>query len=469
MHGDVDPPVQQGAVQFLGKQTLAADFRQRPVQHLITRGFHRINDESALSGQSRMRKAQKIRDQMRLDHGQRTGAGAYDDVVRVGYHAIADFDLFWCDGPWPRQRPRVKSRPAKRKGFDVIVLGIETSCDETAAAVVDDARRIRSNVVLSQIDDHRPFGGVVPEVAARAHLEHVDRIIAKAMQEAGVGFTDLDCVAATAGPGLIGGVLVGAMSAKAISVAAGIPFVAVNHLEGHALTVRLTDDVAFPYLLLLVSGGHCQLLICKGVGRYTRLGTTIDDAAGEAFDKTAKMLGLGYPGGPLLEKAAEGGDPQKFDFPRPMAHRTGCDFSFSGLKTSVRRAVETLNTPLDARSTADLAASFQQAVAETLVARTKNAIDMARAAHPDIRTLVVAGGVAANRAIGSALAALAASRGLALVKPAPALCTDNAAMIAWAGLEHFRLGHSDPLDFKARPRWPLDPDAPTAAFAGVKA
>lgn len=351
----------------------------------------------------------------------------------------------------------------------MIVLGIETSCDETAAAVVDDARRIRSNVVLSQIDEHRPFGGVVPEVAARAHLEHVDRIIAEAMQGAGVKFTDLDCVAATAGPGLIGGVLVGAMSAKAISVAAGIPFVAVNHLEGHALTVRLTDDVAFPYLLLLVSGGHCQLLICKGVGSYTRLGTTIDDAAGEAFDKTAKMLGLGYPGGPLLERAAEGGDPQKFDFPRPMAHRAGCDFSFSGLKTSVRRAVETLDQPLDTQITADLAASFQQAVAETLVARTKNAINMALASHPDIRTLVVAGGVAANRAIGTALASLAASKGLALVKPAPALCTDNAAMIAWAGLEHFRLGHSDPLDFKARPRWPLDPGAPTAAFAGVKA
>ncbi|MEX0694459.1 MAG: tRNA (adenosine(37)-N6)-threonylcarbamoyltransferase complex transferase subunit TsaD [Rhodospirillales bacterium] len=351
----------------------------------------------------------------------------------------------------------------------MIVLGIETSCDETAAAVVDDARRIRSNVVLSQIDDHRPFGGVVPEVAARAHLEHVDRIIAQAMHDAGVGFADLDCVAATAGPGLIGGVLVGAMSAKAIAVAAQIPFVAVNHLEGHALTVRLTDDVAFPYLLLLVSGGHCQLLICKGVGSYTRLGTTIDDAAGEAFDKTAKMLGLGYPGGPLLEKAAAGGDPQKFDFPRPMAHRAGCDFSFSGLKTSVRRAVETLEQPLDAGTTADLAASFQQAVAETLVARTRNAIDMARASHPGIRTLVVAGGVAANRAIGTALADLAAGKGLALIKPAPALCTDNAAMIAWAGLEHFRLGHSDSLDFKARPRWPLDPDAPTAAYAGVKA
>ena len=350
----------------------------------------------------------------------------------------------------------------------MIVLGIETSCDETAAAVVDDARRIRSNVVLSQIEEHRPFGGVVPEVAARAHLENADAVIAKAMQDAGVAFADLDCIAATAGPGLIGGVLVGAMSGKAIAMATGKPFVAVNHLEGHALTVRLTDDVQFPYLLLLVSGGHCQLLSVEDVGKYTRLGTTIDDAAGEAFDKTAKMLGLGYPGGPLIEKAAEGGDPQKFDFPRPMAHRPGCDFSFSGLKTSVRRAVETLDRPL-ADAAPDLAASFQQAVADTLVARTKNAIKMAREAHPDITTLVVAGGVAANTAIGRALDALCAKTGMKLVKPAPALCTDNAAMIAWAGLEHFRLGQSDPLDFKARPRWPLDPDAPAAAFAGVKA
>lgn len=351
----------------------------------------------------------------------------------------------------------------------MIVLGIETSCDETAAAVVDDARRIRSNVVLSQLEEHRPFGGVVPEVAARAHLEHVDGIIAQAMKEAGVSFAELDCVAATTGPGLIGGVLVGAMSAKAICVAAGKPFVAVNHLEGHALTVRLTDDVQFPYLLLLVSGGHCQLLICKGVGSYTRLGTTIDDAAGEAFDKTAKMLGLGYPGGPLLEKAAAGGNASRFDLPRPMAHRAGCDFSFSGLKTSVRRAVETLEGAMDQQTVSDLAASFQLAVAETLVARTRHAIDMARASHPGITHLVVAGGVAANHAIGGALSDLAASKGMTLVKPSPALCTDNGAMIAWAGLEHFRLGHTNGLDFKARPRWPLDPDAPAAAYAGVKA
>lgn len=351
----------------------------------------------------------------------------------------------------------------------MIVLGIETSCDETAAAVVDDTRRIRANVVLSQIEEHRPFGGIVPEVAARAHLENTDAVIAQAMQDAGIAFSDLDAVAATVGPGLIGGVLVGAMSAKAIAAACGKPFIAVNHLEGHALTVRLTDDVPFPYLLLLVSGGHCQLLICEGVGRYTRLGTTIDDAAGEAFDKTAKMLGLGYPGGPLVARAAEQGDPARFKLPRPMKGRPGCDFSFSGLKTSVRRTIETIDGDLDRQTVADIAASFQAAVADALVDRTRHGIAMAREKYPAIKHLVVAGGVAANVAIGTALTALAESTNLTLVKPSAALCTDNGAMIAWAGLERFRLGLTDPLDFKARPRWPLDPDAPAAAYAGVKA
>ena len=355
----------------------------------------------------------------------------------------------------------------------MIVLGIETSCDETAAAVVDDDRgnggRILSNVVLSQIEDHRPFGGVVPEVAARAHLEAVDGIIAEAMREAEVSFDDLDAVAATVGPGLIGGVLVGALSAKAIALAANKPFIAVNHLEGHALTVRLTGDVAFPYLLLLISGGHCQLLIVEGVGKYTRLGTTIDDAAGEAFDKTAKLLDLGYPGGPMIERAAKDGDSKRFDLPRPMLHRPGCDFSFSGLKTSVRRTVEKLEGNPTTQDAADIAASFQAAVAETLAGRTKNAIAMAREKHPELSHLVVAGGVAANTAIGEALQAVADKQGLTLLKPAPALCTDNGAMIAWAGLERLRLGANDPLDFKARPRWPLDPDAPAAAYAGVKA
>lgn len=356
-----------------------------------------------------------------------------------------------------------------RKDFPVIVLGIETSCDETAAAVVTDDREILSNVVLSQIEDHRPFGGIVPEVAARAHLEHADHVIAEAMREANVKFADLDAVAATTGPGLIGGVLVGAMSAKAIALSTQTPFVAVNHLEGHALTARLTDDIAFPYLLLLVSGGHCQLLICNAVGSFTRIGTTIDDAVGEAFDKTAKMLGLGYPGGPLIEQAAVKGDATRFDFPRPMKGKPGCDFSFSGLKTSVRRAVELLGDDLDPTAVSDVAASFQIAVADSLVSRTRKAIGMARERHPDLSHLVVAGGVAANKAIGAALSSLCDETSLTLIQPAPGLCTDNGAMIAWAGLEHFRLGHVDPLDFKARPRWPLDPDAPPAAYAGVKA
>ena len=281
---------------------------------------------------------------------------------------------------------------------DMIVLGIETSCDETAAAVVNDKREILSNRVLSQLDDHRPYGGVVPEIAARAHLEHLDRLVAEAMDDAGVDFADLDAVACTGGPGLIGGVMVGAMTAKAIAFAAQKPFLAVNHLEGHALTVRLTDDVAFPYLLLLVSGGHCQVLIVEGVGLYKRIGTTIDDAVGEAFDKTAKMMGLGYPGGPALEKVAETGDPNRFSLPRPLRGRPGCDFSFSGLKTAVRVYLD--GFPVEQQTPevkADLAASFQRAVGETLIDRTRNAIFDFMRDYPTGKTLVLAGGVAANK------------------------------------------------------------------------
>ena len=352
----------------------------------------------------------------------------------------------------------------------MIVLGIESSCDETAAAVVDGDRRILSNVVLSQLEEHRPFGGIVPEIAARAHLDHLDRLIVRALDDAGVGLADLSAIAATGGPGLIGGVMVGVTMGKAIALARGLPFLAVNHLEGHALTARLTHDVDFPYLLLLVSGGHCQLLIVEGVGRYVRLGTTIDDAAGEAFDKTAKLLGLGYPGGPAVERAAAGGDPRRFRLPRPMKGRVGCHFSFSGLKTAVRHAVEGLPggqpTPGDA---ADLAAAFQEAVADSLMDRTGNAIALFHDRYPSADTLVVAGGVAANRRLRDGLETLAAVHGMRLVAPPPGLCTDNGAMIAWAGLERLRLGQSDALDFAPRPRWPLDPDAPPAAYAGVKA
>ena len=345
------------------------------------------------------------------------------------------------------------------------VLGIETSCDETAAAVVDDQRHVLSNVVLSQIEEHRPYGGVVPEIAARSHVDHLDGIVAEAMRQSGLGFGDLDGIAATAGPGLIGGVMVGLVTAKALAAATGKPLLAVNHLEGHALTARLTDDAAFPYLLLLVSGGHCQLLIVEAVGRYRRLGTTIDDAIGEAFDKTAKLLDLGYPGGPAVQQVAGEGDPGAVPLPRPMKGREGCDFSFSGLKTAVRQASEQRPAP----DKADLAASFQAAVVDVVVDRVGHAMAMARARHPEIATLVVAGGVAANTALRQALNDLVLRQGWRLQAPPPALCTDNAAMIAWAGLERLRLGLSDGLDAAARARWPLDPDAEPAPFAGVKA
>ena len=345
------------------------------------------------------------------------------------------------------------------------ILGIETSCDETAVAVVGGDKRILAERILSQIDDHHPFGGVVPEVAARAHLKHLDRLIAETMTEAGMGFADLDGVAVTAGPGLIGGVIVGVMMAKAIAAVHGLPFLAVNHLEGHALSARLSGDLDFPYLLLLVSGGHCQLLVVEGVGRYRRLGTTMDDALGEVFDKVARMLGLGYPGGPAIEAAALSGDPSQFALPRPMKGRPGCHFSFSGLKTAVKHAwagiAEAQRTE---QAAADLAASFQAAAGDVLVDRTANALDMYRC-----RTLVAAGGVAANVYLRRRLADLARARGVRLVVPPQRLCTDNGAMIAWAGIERLRLGLTDDLDFAPRPRWPLDAGAPAVAFAGVKA
>ena len=337
----------------------------------------------------------------------------------------------------------------------MILLGLETSCDETAAALVDDTRRIRADIVLSQLEAHRPFGGVVPEISARAHVETLDRVIARALDEAKLGFDDIAGVAAAAGPGLIGGLLVGATMAKAIAAARGLPFIAVNHLEAHALTARLTDDIAFPYLLLLVSGGHCQLLIVEGVGRYRRLGTTIDDAVGEAFDKSAKLLGLGYPGGPALERAASTGDAKRFDLPRPMKGRPGCDFSFAGLKTALRHAVAAHGT-LAPRDVSDLAAGFQAAVGDVLVDRTSHAIAQFKGT-----ALVIAGGVAANQALRARIGALAAQHKLRFVAPPQRLCTDNGAMVAWAGLERLRLGLTDGLDFAPRPRWPLDPAAAT--------
>jgi N6-L-threonylcarbamoyladenine synthase len=350
-----------------------------------------------------------------------------------------------------------------------LILGIETSCDETAAAVVDEARGIRADLVLSQTGLHQPYGGIVPEIAARAHLEHLDALIDRALKEAAIGFGDLAAIAATGGPGLIGGVIVGVMTGKAMAMARNLPFIAVNHLEGHALSARLSHGIAFPYLLLLVSGGHCQLLIVEDVGRYRRLGTTIDDAAGEAFDKTAKLLGLGYPGGPAIERVAREGDPERFALPRPLKGRPGCDFSFAGLKTAIRQLVEKWSGRLTAVDIADIAASFQTAVADVLADRTAQAIASFRRMHPDGQHLVVAGGVAANTALRARLDRLAGEHGLTLVAPPLRLCTDNAAMIAWAGIERLRLGLTDSLDFAPRPRWPLDPNAAKALGAGVKA
>lgn len=355
----------------------------------------------------------------------------------------------------------------------MIVLGIETSCDETACAVVEDAaepdRRIRANLVLSQVAEHAPYGGVVPEIAARAHIDHLDRLIETAMAEAGLRFADLDGIAATAGPGLIGGVMVGLTTAKAVALAAAKPLVAVNHLEGHALSARLTEDAAFPYLLLLVSGGHCQFVAIEEVGRYVRLGTTIDDAVGEAFDKIAKLLGLGYPGGPAIEKTANSGDPARFNLPRPMLGRPGCDFSFSGLKTAVRQTLTGLGRPPTAQDVADLAASFQAAVIDVLADRTQHALTWFADRHGVAGRLVVAGGVAANRVLRQRLQAVAAQREFAVSLPPPALCTDNGAMIAWAGIERLKRGLTDGLDAPARARWPLDPDAEPKPYAGVKA
>ncbi len=345
-----------------------------------------------------------------------------------------------------------------------LVLGIESSCDETAAALVTDGRRIVAQRIASQDDAHRPYGGVVPEIAARAHAERLAPLIAATLADAGVTLADVDAVAATAGPGLIGGVMVGLVTAKALAMAGDKPLLAINHLEGHALSPRLADPgLGFPYLLLLASGGHCQLLLVAGVGQYRRLATTIDDALGEAFDKTAKVLGLGFPGGPAVERIALTGDPARVPLPRPLLGSAEPHFSFAGLKSAVLRAKHA-----GIYADADIAAAFQQAAIDCVVDRTARALNEAGV----VSALVAAGGVAANAAVRAALEALAARHGLPFVAPPLALCTDNAAMIAWAGIERMELSGwaaSDPLDFAARPRWPLDPEAAPARGAGVKA
>jgi len=341
-----------------------------------------------------------------------------------------------------------------------LILGLESSCDDSAAALVTSDRRILAQAVVGQNQAHQPYGGVVPEIAARAHVEILPDLIAKVLGDAKLSIQDVDAIAATAGPGLIGGVMVALLAGKGLALASGKPLVAVNHLEGHALSPRLVDpDLDFPYLLLLVSGGHCQLLEVRGVGVYRRLATTIDDAAGEAFDKAAKLLGLGYPGGPAIEELAKSGDAREVPLPRPLVGSAEPHFSFAGLKSAVQRAVASGEFRPE-----DTAASFQQAVVDCLVDRTAIALG-----KTDAPALVVAGGVAANSAIRSALADLAAREGRRFSVPPGWLCTDNAAMIAWAGAERFAAGLTDPLDAPARARWPLDPEADKVRGAGVKA
>jgi len=340
----------------------------------------------------------------------------------------------------------------------MIVLGIETTCDETAAAVVErrpDGRgRILSNIVLSQIADHAAFGGVVPEIAARAHVEVLDLIVNRAMGEAACGFHQIDGVAAAAGPGLIGGVIVGLTTAKAIALVQEKPLIAVNHLEAHALTARLTNDTPFPYCLFLASGGHTQIVAVLGVGQYVRLGTTVDDAIGEAFDKTAKLLGLGYPGGPRVEKEAASGNATRFNLPRPMLGRRHADFSLSGLKTALRLEAEKI-APLADQDVRDLCASFQQSVVDVVADRLRAGLRMFREAYGQPTALVAAGGVAANEAIRQALNGIAFEAGTTLVVPPADLCTDNGAMIAWAGAERLALGLTDTLASPPHARWPL--------------
>ena len=349
--------------------------------------------------------------------------------------------------------------PAPRP--QTLILGVESSCDETAAAVLSDTQGLLSNVVASQDDAHRPYGGVVPEIAARAHMGIIDSVIDRAVADAGVDYSDISAVAATSGPGLIGGVITGLMAAKGLASALGVPLIAVNHLEGHAVSARLTEDCPYPYLLLLVSGGHSQLLDVRGLGDYRRLGSTIDDAAGEAFDKTAKVMGLGFPGGPQVERWAAQGDPEAVPLPRPLLDRDSCDFSFAGLKTAVARAFEASDRSDAAK--ADLSASFQRALADCLADRTARAMRTFAENHDGPHRFVVAGGVAANQELRSRLSETAQAHGFTALYPPLKFCGDNAAMIAQAGLERFEAGLTDTLGASARPRWPLDANAAASA------
>lgn len=337
----------------------------------------------------------------------------------------------------------------------MIILGIESSCDETAAALVTADKEILSNIIYSQSQEHKLFGGVVPEIAARAHLTQIDFVIQKALEEAKISLDQIDGIAAVGGPGLIGGVIVGVMMAKGLAMAKNIPFIPVNHLEAHALTVRLTNEVAFPYLLLLVSGGHCQFLIVEDISQYTHLGGTLDDALGECLDKTARLLGYGYPGGPIIEQLALDGDPHAFPLPQPLNGQEGCSFSFSGLKTAARKVILE-NDQSSSTFQADFCASLQQTIGDILVDRCQNAMEIAHKKAPEIKTLVVAGGVAANQYFRERLTDCSQDKGIKLIAPPVPLCTDNGAMVAWAGLERLQKGLTGTLDFAPRPRWPLE-------------
>lgn len=386
-------------------------------------------------------------------------------VAPIRRHCLC---LFWM-------LPAINARATgTRMSKSLTILGIESSCDDTAAAVVrrgEGRAEVLSSIVYGQTQLHEAYGGVVPEIAARAHAEKIDVCVEEALGRAGIGLAEIDAIAVTAGPGLIGGVLSGVMCAKGIAAATGKPLIGVNHLAGHALTPRLTDAVAFPYLMLLVSGGHCQFLIVSSASEYRRIGGTIDDAPGEAFDKAARLLGLNQPGGPAIEAAAKSGDPARFALPRPLLDRPGCDMSFSGLKTALLRARDAVVAEkggLSRQDQADLAAGFQAAVTDILHEKTGRALGEYLALSPETPTFAIAGGVAANGRIRSALVALCEGFGVAFVAPPLALCTDNAAMIAYAGLERFAAGETDGLDLSARPRWPLDEQSPAMLGSGKK-
>jgi N6-L-threonylcarbamoyladenine synthase len=336
-----------------------------------------------------------------------------------------------------------------------IVLGIESSCDETAAAVVSDSKKILSNVIYSQIAEHKEFGGVVPEIAARAHLEKIDYVVAKALSDAGITVHDLSAVAGTCGPGLIGGVIVGATFAKAMALSADIPFIAVNHLEAHALSVRLTEDIEFPYLLLLASGGHCQICVVHSITSFEIMGKTIDDSVGESFDKVAKMLQLGYPGGPMVEQIAKNGSDDKFHLPRPLCHKNSCDFSFSGLKTAVRTVIDKQPSPITDQGKADLCASFQRTIADVLSYKMNKAIEVCQLKKIQLKAAVISGGVAANKTIRKAMENVCSKNHLQFLAPPIHICTDNGAMIAWLGVEKLKVNQTSPLNTIVTPRWPM--------------